>query len=192
MEEDYDYVELHVTNVRKVESDRRRCIVSMQPNNDVREFMFFTDEYNAARIALRKKKKKSQMINTTLWSELTINALSAFDVTVKNVTVIRGKDEIFRSILAMYNSDTGINVNISANVPDGVMIALSSNIPVRMGRKLFEDVSGINDNSNKVKIPLSLLPRNIIENRLAKAVENENYELASLLRDELKRRDTQE
>lgn len=29
MEEDYDYVELHVTNVRKVESDRRRCIVSM-------------------------------------------------------------------------------------------------------------------------------------------------------------------
>ena len=61
-----------------------------------------------------------------------------------------------------------------------------------MGRKLFEDVSGINDNSNKVKIPLSLLPRNIIENRLAKAVENENYELASLLRDELKRRDTQE
>lgn len=53
MEEDYDYVELHVTNVRKVESDRRRCIVSMQPNNDVREFMFFTDEYNAARIALR-------------------------------------------------------------------------------------------------------------------------------------------
>ena len=40
MEEDYDYVELHVTNVRKVESDRRRCIVSMQPNNDVREFMF--------------------------------------------------------------------------------------------------------------------------------------------------------
>lgn len=46
MEEDYDYVELHVTNVRKVESDRRRCIVSMQPNNDVREFMFFTDEYN--------------------------------------------------------------------------------------------------------------------------------------------------
>lgn len=136
--------------------------------------------------------EKSQMINTTLWSELTINALSAFDVTVKNVTVIRGKDEIFRSILAMYNSDTGINVNISANVPDGVMIALSSNIPVRMGRKLFEDVSGINDNSNKVKIPLSLLPRNIIENRLAKAVENENYELASLLRDELKRRDTQE
>lgn len=123
---------------------------------------------------------------------MTINALSAFDVTVKNVTVIRGKDEIFRSILAMYNSDTGINVNISANVPDGVMIALSSNIPVRMGRKLFEDVSGINDNSNKVKIPLSLLPRNIIENRLAKAVENENYELASLLRDELKRRDTQE
>lgn len=192
MEEDYDYVELHVTNVRKVESDRRRCIVSMQPNNDVREFMFFTDEYNATRIALRAFPEKSQMINTTLWSELTINALSAFDVTVKNVTVIRGKDEIFRSILAMYNSDTGINVNISANVPDGVMIALSSNIPVRMGRKLFEDVSGINDNCNKVKIPLSLLPRNIIENRLAKAVENENYELASLLRDELKRRDTQE
>ena len=192
MEEDYDYVELHVTNVRKVESDRRRCIVSMQPNNDVREFMFFTDEYNAARIALRAFPEKSQMINTTLWSELTINALSAFDVTVKNVTVIRGKDEIFRSILAMYNSDTGINVNISANVPDEVMIALSSNIPVRMGRKLFEDVSGINDNGNKVKIPLSLLPRNIIENRLAKAVENENYELASLLRDELKRRDTQE
>lgn len=109
MEEDYDYVELHVTNVRKVESDRRRCIVSMQPNNDVREFMFFTDEYNAARIALRAFPEKSQMINTTLWSELTINALSAFDVTVKNVTVIRGKDEIFRSILAMYNSDTGIN-----------------------------------------------------------------------------------
>ena len=89
MEEDYDYVELHVTNVRKVESDRRRCIVSMQPNNDVREFMFFTDEYNAARIALRAFPEKSQMINTTLWSELTINALSAFDVTVKNVTVIR-------------------------------------------------------------------------------------------------------
>lgn len=91
MEEDYDYVELHVTNVRKVESDRRRCIVSMQPNNDVREFMFFTDEYNAARIALRAFPEKSQMINTTLWSELTINALSAFDVTVKNVTVIRGR-----------------------------------------------------------------------------------------------------
>lgn len=138
MEEDYDYVELHVTNVRKVESDRRRCIVSMQPNNDVREFMFFTDEYNAARIALRAFPEKSQMINTTLWSELTINALSAFDVTVKNVTVIRGKDEIFRSILAMYNSDTGINVNISANVPDGVMIALAATFRCEWGENCLK------------------------------------------------------
>lgn len=190
MEEDFGYVELRVTNVRKIDSGCRRCIISMQPSNDVREFMFFTDEYNAARIALRAFPEKSRCVNVTLWSELTVNALSAFDVMVKNVTVIRGRDDMFRSVLTMYNSDTGMEVNMAANVPDGVMVALSSNIPVRMERKLFEDVSGINDDNSKVKLPLSLLPRKVIENRLLKAVEAENYELASLLRDELKRRGT--
>ena len=192
MEEEYDYVELHVSNVRKIESDKRRCVVSLQRKGDIREFVFFTDEHNAARIALRSFPERNPMANVVLWSEFTVNALGTFDISIRNVTIIRGRDEIFRSVITMYNSDTGLEVNVPASLPDGVLLAISSNIPVKMERKLFEDASSINNDENRIRVPLNLLPRKVVESRLAKAVEEENYEMASLLRDELIRRGAQE
>ena len=132
------------------------------------------------------------MANVVLWSEFTVNALGTFDISIRNVTIIRGRDEIFRSVITMYNSDTGLEVNVPASLPDGVLLAISSNIPVKMERKLFEDASSINNDENRIRVPLNLLPRKVVESRLAKAVEEENYEMASLLRDELIRRDAQE
>lgn len=192
MNEEYDYVELYVTNVRKIEADKTRCVISLQRANDVREFIFFTDEHNAAQIAVRAFPRKSHPTNVSLWSEFTVSALNAFDTKIRDVTIIRGHDEMFRSIVTMLNSDTGMEVNLSTNISNGVLLALSSNIPIKMERRLFEDVSGINNEENKIKVPLTLLPRKIIEQRLTKAVQAEDYELASLLRDELKRRDDTE
>lgn len=87
------------------------------------------------------------------------------------------------------NEDTMDEVPISAQ--DAVLLSYVSrgDIPVMMSEKLFMRQSTIYDSEAiGVSLPVNTISDDMLQDALDKAVQNENYEMASRLRDEIIRR----
>ncbi|MBR4389072.1 MAG: bifunctional nuclease family protein [Prevotella sp.] len=73
---------------------------------------------------------------------------------------------------------------------DAVLLSLVAGLPIYAHQKLIDTCSTPVDKSGKgVTLPVQLLPADILRKELDKAVLAEDYEKASLLRDELKKRE---
>lgn len=70
-----------------------------------------------------------------------------------------------------------------AYIDDDVSIYIDEGLFLRQGVPYDENASGM-------AIPINVLSTEMLEKELEKAIESENYELASFLRDEINRRNT--
>lgn len=78
---------------------------------------------------------------------------------------------------------------VPIRMSDGVLLALVARLDIVIGRQLFFHQSIAYDKeSHSMAIPINVLSETMLEHALEKAVEDENYEMASVLRDELKKR----
>lgn len=72
---------------------------------------------------------------------------------------------------------------------DGILLASIAQLDIYMEEKLFSRQSvPYESDKTRVALPVNALSAEMLENALEKAIENENYELASNLRDELQKR----
>ena len=72
---------------------------------------------------------------------------------------------------------------------DAILLAQIAQLEVFMEERLFMRQSVPYElGKSKVALPLNALTSEMLEEALQRAIENENYELASNLRDELNRR----
>jgi hypothetical protein len=97
-------------------------------------------------------------------------------------------EEQYQAVLA--NVDTLEELPI--DLPDAVMLSYISrgDIPVMMDQQLFRRQSTVYDSEAiGVQLPVNTISNEMLQTQLDKAVDNENYEVASQLRDELKRRE---
>ncbi|MBQ5475754.1 MAG: bifunctional nuclease family protein, partial [Lachnospiraceae bacterium] len=96
--------------------------------------------------------------------------------------IIEGK---YRAIL--YNTKTFDTVSI--RVSDAVLLSYISKIPIYIDELLMEKQSvKYEKESNGVSIPLNAMSMELLNSALSKAIAEEKYELASHLRDEIRRR----
>ena len=87
----------------------------------------------------------------------------------------------------MYNTETLEPVAIRAS--DAILLSFISNIPLFIEEKLMKRQSvPYRRSSEGVAMPLNAISNKMLQEALDKAVEDENYELASHLRDEMRRR----
>lgn len=78
---------------------------------------------------------------------------------------------------------------IPIRMSDGVLLALVAKLDILISQHLFQHQSIAYDKeSHSMAIPINVLNEKMLEQALEKAVEDENYEMASILRDELKKR----
>lgn len=92
----------------------------------------------------------------------------------------------YRTLL--YNRVTLEQVPIRAS--DAVLLSMAARIPIYMESSLMARQSvRFSENSNAISMPVNTLSTEMLDKALQKAVEDENYELASHLRDEKKRRE---
>ena len=81
------------------------------------------------------------------------------------------------------------SVAIQLRASDAVLLAVISGLPIMMDQQLFcRHSTPYYGAKSKVAVPLASLSREMLEEALQKAVEAEDYEKASQLRDELLRR----
>lgn len=133
-----------------------------------------------------------------LTHDLLYSVLTAFDIELLEVNIYKYSDGVFFSKLLLRQADK--IVEIESRTSDAVSMALRTSSPIYTTEAIMSSLSVVFDESNLMKenleqeeldLPLdySLLEIEEIKSMLKNAVKEEDYELASLLRDELKKRD---
>lgn len=88
--------------------------------------------------------------------------------------------------------DTVSGRNFPIRCSDGILFAIANDYPIYASYTLMATQSvPFKVGETKIGLPLTVLSENMLKMSLQKAIETENFEMASNLRDELKRRHSQ-
>ena len=79
-------------------------------------------------------------------------------------------------------------VSIAVPMAEAVVAALDMRIPLWMERTQFEKQTIRQPSNDSMALPLAAMTEQLLEEALQAAVEEENFELAGILHDELKKR----
>lgn len=162
-------------------------------------------EAQSIAIALEKELMPPRPLTHDLFTSLALN----YNIYVKEVMIHRLKEGIFYSYLVC-EMDGEIK-QIDSRTSDAVALALRFNCPIYTYESILDQAGVILDDESKEpaqigtttpptqelinkeaessqEINLSRLSDKAIKKRLNQALENENYELAAILRDELNKR----
>lgn len=122
---------------------------------------------------------------------------SQFGITLLEIVIYKYDNGVFYS--KMYFRQGTYNVEIESRTSDAIAIALRTKTPIyttetimkEQGIVFDENASPVNtqdDEKDNLALDYSLLNPEELESLLKDAIEGEDYELASLLRDELKKK----
>ncbi len=140
-----------------------------------------------------------------LTHDLFVSLATAFNISIVEVFINRLENGVFYCEIICENQNT--RIKIDARTSDSVALALRFNCPIytteeileKAGVNLKEDVveerqAGVKKKSKPTNEPKQLFANKTdseLEEMLQEAIEQENYELASLIRDEIKYREEQ-
>lgn len=128
-----------------------------------------------------------------LTHDLCVNLLSYSNVNLVRVLITDFKDGIFYANLVV-NKD-GEMVNVDARPSDSIALAIRLNIPILISEKLLHDIcipeeEFLDELENELdildKVPV-VRTKSELEALLNKALQEENYEEAAKLRDEIEK-----
>lgn len=131
-----------------------------------------------------------------LTHDLFYNFAKIYNIELKEIEIYKLEEGVFYSVLIFWDGKS--TVRIDARTSDAVAIALRFKAPIYTSKAIMQK-AGITLNEEKskdeknVKIkntPATIEAKSIgeLEEQLAKAIENEDYEKASQIRDELNKR----
>lgn len=122
----------------------------------------------------------NRMLLEVLWQVIRSQTTMRFEILINDL--IEGQ---YRAVL--YNVETLEPILI--RISDAMLLAYVSDIPIYIDEKLMKKQSvKYVHNAQGMSIPVNTLTDEMLKKALNKAIEDEHYELASLLRDEMKRR----
>lgn len=122
----------------------------------------------------------NRMLPEVLWQVIRSQTTLHFEILINDL--IEGQ---YRAVL--YNVETLEPILI--RISDAMLLAYVSDIPIYIDEKLMKKQSvKYVHNAQGMSIPVNTLTDEMLKKALNKAIEDEHYELASLLRDEMKRR----
>ena len=123
------------------------------------------------------------MLPEILWQTIKTIGNFHFEIIVKNI--VDGQYKVF-----LKNVDTQDEICMRAS--DAVLLSYISDVPIYIDAQLMSQQSVLyNKEAKGLSLPVNSLTDEMIMSALDKAIHNENYELASSLRDEIKRRKKQ-
>ena len=151
---------------------------------ELRQVVLPCDKHTLNEFSLRIDRTPlvDRLLPEALWNVLQWQTDLRLEVHIDSL-----KDGKYQAVLS--NEDTTDMVPIS--VTQGILLSHVSrgDIPVMMAESLFMRQSTVYDrNSIGVSLPVNTISDEMLQNALDKAINSENYEMASHLRDEINRR----
>ncbi len=175
-------VQLFFRGVSEILGSDDLGLIILSDEGKERQISIVCDKAMAVQIELRIKKVP---IAEIMLPEVLCKIIKMQDLQLELV-IDNLVDGQYRTIL--YNAESIIPLLIRAS--DAVLLSIVGNIPLYIDAKLMRKQSvRYSISSSAVSLPVNTISDEMLHTALDKAIEDENYELASYLRDELKRRD---
>ncbi|MBQ8047437.1 MAG: bifunctional nuclease family protein [Prevotella sp.] len=151
--------------------------------NEQRQLAVTCDKDMLRQFEMRMQRQSiaGRLLPEVLWQAISLQTDLAFEIVIDSL--IEGQ---YRS--ALYNIDTLEPIALRAS--DAILLSFIAHVPIYIEESLFLKQSiPYEQNTRSVALPVNTLSDKMLQDALAKAVASENYEMASYLRDELRRRE---
>jgi bifunctional DNase/RNase len=188
-------IELNIVGLSYSQAQSNSYALVLGETNGKRRLPIVIGHYEAQAIALELEKMKP---SRPLTHDLFYNFAKTFGINIVEVQITKFQEGIFYATLVC---DNGISLHeIDSRTSDAVALSIRFHCPIFTTEEIMsqagilfeeEELSADSADASSVEDLYSdfrNLTKTELEEELQKAVENENYEKASLIRDEIRRR----
>jgi bifunctional DNase/RNase len=119
--------------------------------------------------------------------DLMLNVTKELQATLKKVVIYKVKEGVFYSYL--YFDHAGEQLRVDSRTSDAVALALRQPCPIYATEEVLSHEYMVDDGEGQMSISVNLVTLPMLRQALEKAIKEEDYELASKLRDEIKKRE---
>lgn len=116
-----------------------------------------------------------------------------FDISLQSATIHYAPTGKFLVALLFRQNDNDAPDEprhrlLNLDIAQGIAAALEHNVPIFIHRAEFDRLYSRQNSDGQVAVPITTMSADLLKEALRQAVESENFELASQLRDELRSR----
>jgi len=175
-------VNLVFTSVNEIVGNDSIGVITLTDENAERMISIVCDKAMAVQLELRARKVfiAQFMLPEVIYSVMALTSTPRLEVRI--IGISEGQ-----YLVKLY--DLNANEGCSIRASDGILFAVANNVPITISKQLMERQSmPYRPQAHGVQLPVNTLSNEMLDAALKRAVEEENYELASQLRDEKRRR----
>jgi bifunctional DNase/RNase len=176
-------VKLNLQGVSAVVGTDDLGLLVLVDENKNRQITITCDRNMLYQFGLRMKGlSTSHLLPEILWQIMSeYEDSKSFEILISNIC--DGKYTVLLNNTLTYTQ-------LQMRASDAILLSMIGHLPIYIDAKLMLSQSIPYDkNAQGVSLPINILSDDILNKALENAVKNENYELASHIRDELKRRE---
>lgn len=195
-----DKVQLEITGIEYSQTHSGSYVLHLKEVNGERVMPIVIGSFEAQAIAVELEK---MVPNRPMTHDLFKSVFGAFGIHVKEVIIHQFREGLFIAKIILLGQ-LGNEIEIDSRSSDAVAIAVRFNAPILSTNQVLNEVNSIGEgHSHEINIRSveeeeeeeeddSKNPQNFsleeLESKLQAALENEDYELASKIRDEINNR----
>ena len=174
--------QLYFAGVSEIVGGTDVALIILADKSRTRQLSIVCDRSMAVQIELRGK---AVPITTIMLPEV-LSRLLRMDKTAEYEISIDGINE-GQYIMRLMNTVTGRSDQLRAS--DAILLSVVADIPLYIDSSLLSRQSvPFNPTHNGISIPINSLSEEMLNKALEQAIKDENYEMASYVRDEINRR----
>ena len=175
-------VRLVFKQVAEIVATKEVGLVVLTTEDGSRQLSIIADKNMVFQLGLRQSKVeiREKLLPEVLWQVIARNLDMRYQIVINDLV-----DGQYKTLLYMPDILQAIPIRAS----DAVLLSLISDTPIFIEDNLLRR-QGVpyKEGESGVPVPVNILSSEMLRNALDKALEKEDYEKASELRDELKRR----
>jgi bifunctional DNase/RNase len=193
-------IRLEITGIEYSQTHSGSYVLHLKEVKGNRRMPIVIGSFEAQAIAVELEK---MVPNRPMTHDLFKSVFGEFNILVKEVVIHQFREGLFIAKVTLIGQN-GVEVDIDSRSSDAVAIAVRFNVPIFTTLKVLNEVNNISegqassnqdeeiDESDHVELDLDedALEASIeeLEHQLQEALENEDYELAMKIRDEINKR----
>ncbi|MBR5440161.1 MAG: bifunctional nuclease family protein [Prevotella sp.] len=177
-----DRVRLKFKSVSEILGTDEIGLLILTDEDELRQIAMPCDRSMIYQFSLRLNRAPvvGRLLPEVLWHVISMQSDHAYEILITDI--IEGQ---YRALLV----DVETQEPVSLRMSDAILLSYIGKLPIFIDRQLMEKQSVPYDREARgVAIPVNTISTEMLQDALDKAVEEEKYELASHLRDELRKR----
>ena len=193
-------VQLEITGIEYSQTHSGSYVLHLKEIHGKRHMPIVIGSFEAQAIAVELEK---MVPNRPMTHDLFKPMLDVFHISVKEVIIHQFREGLFIAKSTLVGED-GIPTDIDSRSSDAVAIAVRFNVPIYTTKQVINEVNNLSeghsssidsleeledfDEDADLEVEVSGLGLADLEAQLEEALENEDYELATKIRDEINKR----